>query len=154
MWLDESAEFADALDTFALAAGSTALLGDVMDLGVLRDIGQGHPIYLKIQVTTAYAGGTSMQFILASDAQAAIAVDGTETRHWASDVFTDAQLTAGLSFGFALPFGDTARGEDTVGYERYLGILGVDVGTHTAGAINAFLTPDPGGWTAYPDGAN
>ncbi len=152
MWMDERAEFCDATSTSA-AAGSTALVGDVMDLTSNRDIGQGHPMYLVIQVTTAFTGGTSAQFVLASDSGAAISTDGSETRHWSSDVFTAAQLTAGFSFGFALPFGDTAQGEDTAGYERYLGILVVDVGTNT-GSINAFLTPDPSGWTSYPDGNN
>jgi hypothetical protein len=152
MILDERAEFADAV-AITLAAG-TNLIGDVMDLGVARDVGQGHPMYLVIQVSTAFAGGTAMQFILASDSVAAIATDGTETRHYASDVLTDAQLTAGLTLVIPLPMGDTAQGEDNSGYERYLGILGVGTGTHTGGAINAFLTPDPYGWTSYPDGSN
>ena len=153
MWIDERAEFADATSTSG-AADSTALIGDVMDLSVNRDIGQGHPIYLVIQVTTAYAGGTSVQFVLASDSGAVISVDGSETRHYTSDIFTDAQLTAGFTLTTALPMGDTSQGEDTAGYERYLGILAIDVGTHTAGSINAFLTPDPYGWTSYPDGNN
>lgn len=153
MWMDERAEFCDAT-AISPAQDSTALLGDVMDLSVNRDIGQGHPMYLVIQVTTAFAGGTSYQFVLASDSAAAIAVDGTETRHFATDVYTQAQMTAGFTATWALPMGDTARGEDTAGYERFLGILLVDVGSSTAGAINAFLTPDPYGWTSYPDANN
>lgn len=153
MWMDERAEFADAVAVSTGGSG-TNLIGDVMDLGVARDIGAGKPIYLVIQVSTAFAGGTSMQFVLASDSAAAIATDGSETRHNVTDVFTVAQLTAGLSFSFALMAGDTARGEDTVGYERYLGILGIGVGTHTAGAIRAFLSPDPVGYVMYPDGNN
>lgn len=152
MWIDERAEFADAT---ALTTGAgTNLVGDVMDLSQNRDIGQGHPMYLVIQVTTAAASGTAYQFILASDAAAAISTDGTETRHYTSDVFTDAQLTAGFTLVTALPMGDTATGEDTAGYERYLGVLAVGTGTHTAGSINAFLTPDPYGWTSYPDATN
>lgn len=153
MWIDERAEFCDAT-AISPAQDSTALLGDVMDLTSNRDVGQGHPMYLVLQVTTAFAGGTSYQFILASDSGATIATDGTETRHLATDVYTQAQMTAGFTTVFPLPMGDTARGEDTVGYERFLGILLVDVGSSTSGAINAFLTPDPHGWTAYPDGNN
>ena len=151
MWIDERAEFADA-EALTAAAG-TNLVGDVMDLSVNRDIGQGHPMYLVINVSTAMAGGTSFQFVLASDAQAAISTDGTETRHYLSDVYTDAQLTAGFKIVVPLPMGDTVQGEDTPGYERYLGILAVGVGTHTAGAINAFLTPDPSGWVSTADNA-
>ena len=153
MWIDERAEFCDAT-AISPAQDTTALLGDVMDLSVNRDVGQGHPMYLVLQVTTAFAGGTSYQFILASDSVASIAVDGTETRHFSTDVYTQAQMTAGFTAVFPLPMGDTARGEDTAGYERYLGILLVDVGSSTAGAINAFLTPDPYGWTSYPDANN
>ena len=152
MWMDERAEFADAV-AVTLAAG-TNLIGDAMDLEVNRDIGVARQIYLVIQVTTAFAGGTAMRFILASDSVAAIATDGSETQHYQSDTFTDAQLTAGFTFSVALPLGDTVQGEDTAGYERYLGILGVGTGTHTAGAINAFLSPDARSWVAYPDANN
>ena len=152
-WLDENNEFADAVEV-TLGAGRN-LIGDVIDLGSPnRDIGQGHPLYLIIQVDTAFASGTSHQFILASDSQAAISTDGSETRHFVSDVFTEAQLTQGFKFGIALPFGDTAQGEDVAGYERFLGVYGVGVGTHTAGKVSAYLTPDPQGWIAYPDGNN
>ena len=152
MWIDERAEFADAV---AVTTGAgTNLIGDVMDLTSNRDIGQGHPMYLVIQVTTAFAGGTAMQFVLASDSTATIATDGTETRHYSSDVLTVAQLTAGFTATIALPMGDTAQGEDTAGYERYLGVLGIGTGTMTAGSVNLFLTPDPYGWTSYPDGNN
>ncbi len=153
MWLDERSEFADKVEV-TLAAG-TNQIGDDMDLGsAARDIGQGQPLYLCLGVTTAFTGGTSMQFILASDAQSPVSGDGSETRHYTSDVFTDAQLTAGKRWAIALPMGDTAQGEDTAGYERYLAILGVGVGTHTAGKVVAFLTPNPSGWVSYPDGNN
>ncbi len=153
MWIDERAEFCDAT-AISPAQDTTALLGDVMDLSVNRDIGQGHPMYLVLQVTTAFAGGTSYKFILASDSSATIAVDGSETRHFETDTYTQAQMTVGFTAVWPLPMGDTAQGEDTAGYERYLGILVTDVGTNTSGAINAFLTPDPYGWTTYPDANN
>ena len=151
MMLDERAEFCDATAITGIG-GATTLIGDVMDLGtVARDIGQGQPVYLQISVDTAFAGGTSNQFILASDSTAAISTDGTETRHWLSDIFVTATMIAGFTFGFALPFGGV---EGTGTYERFLGILNVDVGTQTTGAVNAFLTIDPHGWTAYPDASN
>ena len=151
MILDERAEFADAtaLDT---SGSATNLIGDVMDLGSVRDIGQGKPTYLVIQVTTAVVGGTSVQFVLASDAQAAITTGGTETRHYLSDVFLVGDLIVGFTMVIPLPMGDVAA--SVTPYERYLGVLQVSVGTHTAGAVNAFLTLDPHGWRAYPDGNN
>ena len=153
MILDERTKFATAVSV--AAAAGTNLIGDVVDSGDARDLGGGHGgPYVVIQVTEAFAGGTSCQFVLASDAQAALAADGSETRHWASDVFTDAQLTVGLTIQFKMPGGDTAQGEDAIGYERYLGIETITVGTHTAGAITAFMTPDPYGSVTYPDGNN
>ena len=153
MWLDERSKFATAVSV--AAAAGTNLIGDVMDTGDARDLGAGHGgPYLVIQVTEAFASGTSCQFVLASDAQAALAADGNETRHFASDVFLDAELTVGFQIQVKLPQGDTKQGEDTIGYERYLGIETITVGTHTAGAITAFLTPDPVGHVTYPDGNN
>lgn len=150
MIIDSTAEFADAV---AVTAGAgTNLIGNVMDLGGARDIGQGKTVYLVIQVSTAFAGGTAMQFVLASDAQAAISTDGSESRHALSDVFADADLVAGFQIVVPLPMGDVAN--SVTPYERFLGILGVGTGTHTAGAIKAFLTLDPHGWRSYPDGQN
>ena len=81
-----------------------------------------------------------------------LATDGSETRHFLSDVFAVADLIAGFSFGVALPFGDVAN--SVTPYEQFLGILGVGVGTHSAGSIDAFLTLDPRGSRSYPDATN
>ncbi len=151
MILDERSEFADAL-AIPTGGAATTLLGDVMDLEQVRDIGQGHPMYLVIQVSTAFVGGTAFQFVLASDAQAAISTDGTESRHYLSDVFAVADLVLGFSITIPLPMGDVAA--SVTPYERYLGILVVGTGTQSAGAINAFLTLDPHGWRSYPDANN
>ena len=152
MWMDSRSEFCDGVSV--AAAAGTNQLGSHMDLGVSQDIGAGHPTYLIIQVSEAFAGGTSCAFVLASDAQDPLAADGNESRHYTSDVFTDAQLTLGFTMSIALPSGDTAQGEDTPGYERFLGMETITVGTHTAGAINAFLSPDSYGNVTYPDGNN
>lgn len=156
MILDERLEFADA-NTGVAAAASTVLIGDVIDLGeVTSDVGQGQPIYLVITVDTSIitggAAGT-IQFALVSDAQAAIAIDGTATVHWTSQLFvTDDDalnaLDAGAKIVVALPMGLPL-------YERYLGLLAIIATTTiTAGAISAGLTYDPSGWRAYPDAIN
>lgn len=156
MILDERLEFADAVSV--AAAASTALIGDVIDLGAASpgDIGNGEPMYLVIttdtEIITGGVAGT-IGFQLASDAQAAIATDGSATVHIDTGTFVtddaganDDELNAGGVIAvIALP----AQGKV---YERYLGILAV-IGTTTvtAGAINAFLTADPHGWVAQPD---
>jgi len=147
----------DSLNTFAKSvalntgAAGNYLVGDVIDLQNVRDLGQGNPLYLVIQVDTAATSGgaATASFSLVSDAQAAIATDGSASVHITSPVFAKADMTAGKSILVAtLPREGTA-------YERYLGILQTTaVAAFTAGKIDAFLTMDPAGWKAYPDGNN
>lgn len=147
MILDERSEFADAT-ALSTAATGRALVGDVMDLGaVSQDIGNGQSLYLVIQVDTAVTSGGSatVSFEVASDAQAAIAVDGTATVHAVTAAIPKASLVAGyMVAAVMLPIGT---------YERYLGII-QNVGTAalTAGKINAFLTTDVAKWVATSDG--
>lgn len=158
MIMDELLEFADAVSV--AAAAGTALIGDVIDLGsAARDIGNGEQLYLVITVDTEIITGGSagtLQFQLVSDAQAAIATDGTATVHYASKLFVtddaaanDAEMNAGgVPVCVALPLHGPP-------YERYLGILAVTATTTTtAGKINAFLTKDPARWKSYPNAAN
>jgi len=156
MILDERLEFADAV---SVAAGAgTALIGDVIDLGsVARDIGSGEPLFLVITTDTEIITGGSagtIKFQLASDAQEAIATNGTASVHFDTGTFvTDdaaansAQLNAGGVIAIvALPM-------EGVVYERYLGILAIIATTTvTAGKINAFLTHDVAKYRAYADG--
>lgn len=155
MILDERLEFADA--TSVAASAGTALIGDVIDLETARDIGNGEPIYLVIQVDTAIitggAAGT-VKFQLASDAAAAIATDGSATVHYDTGTIDTGAAGAGLTAAgatiaaIALPMEGNA-------YEQYLGILCTTATTTTtAGAINAFLTTDVSKWKAYPDASN
>lgn len=158
MILDELLEFADNA-TVAAAAG-TALIGDVIDLGANpRDIGGAGELYLVIstgatEIITGGAAGT-IKFQLASDAQAAIATDGSATVHFDTGTFVTDDAAAnsnelnagGLIAAVKIPQGRL--------YERYLGILcTIGTTTVTAGTINAFLTKDVSKYRAYPDGAN
>lgn len=147
MILDERTEFGDALALNTGAAG-TYLIGDVIDLGVGRNLGMTE-LWLVITVdTTVTSGGAgTAQFTLASDAQAAIATDGSATVHFETKAFALAELVAGRVLAVVkLP------AEGAV-YERFLGILQT-TGTAalTAGKINAFLTPDAKQWKALADG--
>ena len=158
MIMDERLEFADAVSV--AAAAGTALIGDVIDLGsVHRDIGGGQDVFLVITTDTEIITGGSagtIKFQLVSDAQAAIATDGSATVHIDTGTFVtgaananDNQLNAGgIIFMGRLP------NEGKV-YEEFLGILCVTATTTTtAGKINAFLTLDPHNVRAYNEGAN
>lgn len=143
-------EFCDATALNTGAAG-TYLVGNVMDTSVVRDLGNGRVVYLVISVdTTVTSGGAAtVQFILASDAQAAIATDGSATQHILTVAIPKATLVAGYQIVLALPLESPA-------YEQFLGILQVTgVAALTAGKINAFLTLDPpASWKAYPNEPN
>lgn len=157
MIIDSLNEFADAQSV--AAAASTALIGDVIDLGAVpQDLGNGDPMYLVITVDTSIiTGGVAgtIAFSLASDAQAAIAVDGSATQHISTGTFvTDDVALAGLLAGGVAYVGALPTGAGKA-YERYLGVLAtVATTTVTAGAINAFLTKDPSAWKAYADAVN
>jgi len=147
MILDERTEFADAL---ALSTAGTALVnvGDVIDLGVARNVGNHpKPPYLVIQVTTAVAGASGgVTFSLVSDAVNPPAVDGSATVHWQSKAIPAAQLLANTVVAVIPLPGEPPN------YERYLGIQQQSAGSAaSAGAINAFLTLNPKQWKAYPD---
>jgi len=147
MILDKRSQFAAATALNTGAAG-TSLLGDVIDLGAAgRDLGAGEPLWLVIQVDTAAtsAGSATATFKLASDAQAAIATDGTATVHVVTDALPVASLTAGKRVcAIALPSGH---------YERYLGLLQLTgTAAFTGGAVSAFLTTAPNLWQAAANG--
>jgi hypothetical protein len=149
MILDSRNEFADAT---ALSTSGTGLqlVGNVIDTGsAARDLGEGEDLYLVIQVDTAVtsAGAATVDFQLASDATASIATDGSATVHLSTGDIGKASLVAGYQKAICLAKGAT--------YERYVGLL-ANVGTAalTAGKVNAFLTRNPKGWTAYNDATN
>jgi hypothetical protein len=145
MILDKRNEFCDAVALNTGAAG-TYLVGDQIDLGVARDMGNGEPMYLVITVDTlpTSGGAATAQFQLASDASASIATNGTATVHLETKAFAISEMAAGTMLAaIALPL-------EGVAYERYLGILQVTgTAAFTAGKINAFLTHDVAKWKSY-----
>lgn len=148
MILDERNEFADAVAVTGTAA-ATAVLGDVIDLGATsRDIGNGEPLYLVIQVDTAVqatGGAAHVTFKLVSDSVDTL--DSSPTTHFATPAIAKATLVAGyVVAAVALPMGT---------YERYLGVTFTpDTNNTTAGKVNAFLTKDVAKWVAYADAVN
>lgn len=158
MILDKKLELCDAVSV-ALTAGATPQnIGDVLDLEAARDLGNGQPLYLVINVDTSIitggAAGT-IQFRLVSDSTDTIATNGTESLHWASDTFvTDDDALNDLDAGDTVAVVPLPL-DGSKPYERYLALQVVVLTTDTtAGKINAFLTLDPTGWRAYPNATN
>ena len=161
MILDKNLQFASAVSVATVA--DRILVGDVIDLqslgatvGGARDIGNGRPVYLVVQVTTevitAGVAGT-IAFELVSDAQEAIVPD-TATVHYRSQKFVtdDAAVNSAFLNAGGVPVVIAIPMEGVV-YERYLGIVAdVETTEVTAGAISAFLTLDPAVYRKYAQG--
>ena len=144
MILDERLEFADAAAIALNIGNAIAPNTDVIDLGAtptLRDIGNGEPMYLVLQVDTAFVGaGASITFDLVSDSTANLAT--SKTTHATTGAIAVATWAAGYTKVIPLPVEAT--------YERYLGLwMTVATANVTAGKLNAFLTHDVAKWTAY-----
>lgn len=150
MWVDRNTQIANNV----AIGGSTGrrLIGDQIDLGAAaRDVGAGEEIYavVSFSATCTSAGAATIRAELVSDAQVAIAVDGSATLHAASPAVALAAGAAGRQLlVVALPR------EVPSPYERFLGLI-IDVGTAalTAGSVNCFLTTNPPVRRAYADGA-
>ena len=146
MILDKLNEFADATALNTGAAGAY-LIGNQIDLGLNgRDVGNGEPLYLVIQVDTAITAGASgtVAFSLASDATAVID-PAASTKHLTTPVFT---VGAGIAAGTVLYAG--AIPSEWNAYEQFLGIVQTTgVAAVTAGAVSAFLVRDVAKWKAY-----
>ena len=147
MIMDSLLEFADGQDISQTAG--TYLADNQIDLQEIgRDIGNGQPLYLVIQVDVAIVGSSStVNWRLRSDSSAAIHAT-TSSAHYETGAIAEATLVAGYQIVIPLSKG-------VAEFERYLGIQAI-VGTATtsAGTYSAFLTLDPTGWKSYPDAVN
>ena len=146
MIMDSLLEFADSQSIAATA--STILSTNVVNLQEARDMGNGQPLYLVIQIDTAVVGSSStINFRLRSDSTAAIHAT-TSTSHIETGAIAEAVLVAGYQVVIPLPIEGNA-------YEQYIGVQAI-IGTATtsAGAYSAFLTLDPIGWKSYADATN
>lgn len=144
----------DNLIEFANAAAVTTTVGtaevETLDMLVAADHGflRGNkPLYLIIQVTTAFATGASgtVKFRVVSDAQDPVQTDGSETQHVETPVLAVADLPLGEKIALVLP-----PESDSNPYERYLGLQSiVATGALSAGAIDAWISPDFSGRKIY-----
>ena len=151
MFVDKRNEFCDAL-ALNTGAANTYVIGDQIDLGVARDVGNGEPIYLTIVATTgvnaASAGTVQFQLVTADNA----ALTTNPVVHLQSAAFVTSTTTgaAGGTLAPGVNLFTAALPRAGLDYKRYLGLRQV-TGTAaiTAGAVDAFLTRAPAAWRAY-----
>lgn len=107
----------------------TAASENVIDLGASkRDIGVGEVVPLRVAVSTAFAGLTSLQV--------SVQTSDSEGSGYADVIMTPAILAADLVDGYVFNLQSIPRGA----LGRYVRLNYTVVGTATAGAINAGVT--------------
>lgn len=146
MIIDDRLEFADAAAIALNIGNAIAPNTDVVDTGAtptLKDLGNGQPLYLVLQVDTTFVGATAtIQFQLATDSTANLAT--SRTNHIDTGAIAVATWVAGYTLVYPLPMGVT--------YERYMGLwMTVATANVTAGKLNAFITTHPPSNPSYPD---
>lgn len=129
----------DKLNTFCSSTTTTgtatpAQLGDVIDLGAVRQGGGSEPLWLMIHFVTAGATtGTWWEVHPTTDADGTFA--GSETTTIGHFRFLNAEQVAGTTY--YRPLGDK-------GFLRYLGLIEVSSGTYgTKPVVTCALVTDP-----------
>jgi hypothetical protein len=120
-------------DKFLRLSEAQAILGtdlaatDVIDLSQARDIGEGTDLYMVVTVITAFAGGTSIEFIVKGSTDATI-VTG-DTTLGTSGAIGLSSLSAGAQFFVRInpQFASTGL--------RYIGAFYDVTGTMSAGTV-------------------
>jgi hypothetical protein len=145
--------------TNILDLGITAGIPSSVNGGGARDIGVGFCPTLKLlfEVVTAFASGTSLQLQL----QGAVdngsgAPSGTWTTMWTSPAILEANLTQGAYLANI----DVPRVIPGQALPRFLRMQYINVGTHTAGAVEGGIIIDQmfqpegtaGNLSGYPAG--
>lgn len=123
---------------------------NVLDLSVARDMGIGDNPALKlfVEVTTAFADGTSLQVNLEGAPDNGSGLPGSYTNMINGPVVAEADLVAGAR----LLEVDVPRPAPGQAIPRFLRLEYVTVGTHTAGAVYGTIVLDRQDMVAYPAG--
>jgi len=108
--------------------------------GGARDMGIGDKPSLKlvVQVLTTFASGTSLQIVLQGAVDNGAGAPGAFSNWWTSPAYAEAALNAGSR----LLDMDVPRPPDGIAVPRFLRLGYITVGTHTAGALQAFIVLD------------
>ena len=138
------------------ASGATVTSPNVIDLssgyapnGIgaaqTRDLGGGNDYAkLRVEIVTAYTGGTSVQFNLVTADDAGITTNVTIVG--STQVVPVASAISGARFEAEINTRLLSRGQ------RYLAVQAVNVGANTTGAVYADLGADIEDFKTYPVG--
>ena len=143
MFIDSSIEFCDGVTLSG--TGIAVKKGEHIDLNATsdlteHDLGSGEPLYLVLNVSTAFSGGTNVKIDLRSGT--ADTLTGTFDIHWTTGTISASDYgdLTGRTI-IALP-------KNVFKYRRYLGIFVTTSGAVTGGVADVFLTKDVANWTS------
>jgi hypothetical protein len=131
--------------TFTTGSENGVKSSSSIDLGVARDIGNGTPLYIVIQVaTTQVATSADVTYVdLITDDNPGLNSAAVVRRLCT----IPANSVAGTQIIVALPI------EGSEAYQRYIGLLYTSYDhEQTAGALTAFITTSPDKYKAYANG--
>lgn len=137
MYVDSQLQFSSAQAVTA-AAGST----NTLDLGAVRDIGSGEPLYLVVTVTTAMTDA-------GSDSSVTIAMEGDSTTTFTPDGTENVLLIPAVSAAGASFFAALNPGSLPLQFQYVRLLYTPNNGNLTTGSFTAFLTKDIAKYRAY-----
>lgn len=126
--------------TNTIDLGITSGIPSSANGGGARDMGIGDNPALKmlVQVLTTFSSGTSLQIALQGAVDNGSGAPAAFSTWWTSPAYAEASLNAGSRlYDMDLP-----RPPDGIAVPRYLRLAYITVGTHTAGALQAFIVLD------------
>ena len=143
MFIDSLLEFCDGVE---LSGGGSAIAeakGTVLDLNATsdlteHDLGSGEPIYLVMNVTAAFTGGTNVKIDLRSSPNQSL--ETTFETHWTTATIVQA------NYGDLTGMTIVPLPAHPFKYGRYVGIHVTTSGAVDGGTADIFLTKDVSKW--------
>lgn len=124
-------------DSQAITTG-TQLSTNSYDAGSARDISRGKELRVKVSVTTAFVGGTSLQANIVESANSDLS---------SASVISTGNVIPIANLGAGATIRDTHIPQTS---KRYVGIQYVSVGTFSGGAVFAGIVLDTDSNTYFP----
>lgn len=140
MYVDAQLLFSSAQAVTA-AAGST----NTLDLGAVRDIGTGGPLYVVVCVTTAMTD-------TGSNSTLTVALEGDSTTSFTPDGTQDLFIIPAVSAVGAVFFYRLNPGSAPLQYQYIRLLYTPNNGDLSAGAFTSFITRDIQKYVSYADG--
>lgn len=134
----------DSLAYFSSAQAITAAAGstNTLDLGAVRDIGEGEDLYVVAVVTTAFTDSSS-------DSTLTVSLEGDSTTSFTPDGTRDLFVIAALSAAGTTYFAKIAPGSEGTQFQYIRLKYTPNNGNLTTGSVTAFVTKDIAKYKAY-----